>query len=106
MGENGDFDVYVEEFATCLKTDGYLVLSIPKKTCFIYHDSEQLNDGYQIIRNDPFNLRNGEVLRMFENEDEIKNVFSKYFKNFIFGSIQDDCFGFDYHWHLVICQKK
>jgi len=106
VGENGDFDVYVEEFARCLKTDGYLVLSIPKKTCFIYHDSEQLNDGYQIIRNDPFNLRNGEVLRMFENEDEIKNVFSKYFKNFIFGSIQDDCFGFDYHWHLVICQKK
>lgn len=106
MGENRDLDVYVEEFARCLKSDGYLVLSIPKKTCFIYHGSEKLNDGYQIIRNDPFNLRNEEVLRMFENEDEIKNVFSKYFKNFIFGSIQDDCFGFDYHWHLVICQKK
>ena len=76
------------------------------KTCFIYHSSEKLKKGYRIIRNDPFNVRNGEILRMFENENEIQKEFSGYFKNFIFGSIHDDCFGYDYHWHLVVCQKK
>jgi SAM-dependent methyltransferase len=106
MGENRDFNTHVKEFSRILKKDGYLILSIPKKTCFIYHGSEKLKDGYQIIRNDPFNIRNGEVLRMFEDEKEIENTFSKYFKNFIFASIHDDCFGFDYHWHLVVCQKE
>lgn len=106
MGENRDFNTHVKEFARILKKNGYLILSIPKKTCFIYHDSEKLKDGYQIIRNDPFNIRNGEILRMFEDETEIKNTFSKYFKNFVFASIHDDCFGFDYHWHLVVCQKE
>ena len=106
MGENRDFSTHVKEFSRILKKDGYLILSIPKKTCFIYHGSEKLKDGYQIIRNDPFNIRNGEILRMFEDEKEIENEFSKYFKNFIFASVHDDCFGFDYHWHLVICQKE
>lgn len=106
MGQNVDFNTHVKEFARILKKEGYLVLSIPKKTCFIYHGSEKLKDGYHIIRNDPFNIRNGEVLRMFEDEKEIEDTFSKYFKNFIFASIHDDCFGFDYHWHIAICQKK
>lgn len=106
MGNQRNFNVYVREFSRVLKKDGYLVLSIPKKTCFIYHGSEKIQDGYQRIKNDPFNVRNGEVLRMFEDEQEIEDVFSKYFKNFIFASVHDDCFGFDYHWHLVVCQKK
>lgn len=106
IGELRDFSKYVTKFARVLKPNGYLILSIPKKTCFIYHSSEKLKKGYRIIRNDPFNVRNGEILRMFENENEIQKEFSGYFKNFIFGSIHDDCFGYDYHWHLVVCQKK
>ena len=105
MGKESDFSKYVQEFARVLKPNDYLILSIPKKTCFIYHGSEKLKDGYQIIRDDPFNIRNGEVLRMFEEEEEIRKEFSGYFKNFVFASIHDDCFGFDYHWHLVVCQK-
>jgi SAM-dependent methyltransferase len=106
MGQSRNFDSYVKEFSRILKPNGYLVLSIPKKTCFIYKQSEQILPGYQLIKNDPFNVRNGEVLRMFENEKEIEKAFSSYFTNFIFGSIEDDCFGFNYHWHLAICQKK
>lgn len=106
MGQRRDFENYVKEFARVTKPDGYLILSIPKKSCFIYHQSECLKPGYQIIKNDPFNLRNGEVLRMFNNEAEIQEAFSVYFTDFVFGSIEDDCFGFDYHWHLIICRKK
>ncbi len=106
MGGSKDFNDHVKELARILKKNGRLVLSIPKKTCFIYHDSEQFRKGYQIIRNDPFKIRNGVILRMFKDEKEIKKVFSAYFKDFTFGSIHDDCFGYDYHWHLVSCQKK
>lgn len=106
MGKNTSFQTHVNEFARILKPDGYLILSIPKKTNFIFSKSVTINDGYQIIKNDPFNIRNGEILRMFENEKEIQESFSDFFTKFIFGSIEDDCFGFNYHWHLLVCQKK
>lgn len=106
MGEYSDFNDYVKEFARVMKPGGYLILSIPQKSCFIYKGGESLKPGYKIIQNDPFGVRNGYVLRMFTGEKEIEKTFNPYFKNFVFGSIQDDCFGLDYHWHLVVCQKR
>lgn len=100
------FETYLKEFARVLKSGGYLILSIPKKSCFVFRGSKKLRQGYRVILNDPAGVRNGEVLRMFEDENEIKKSFSKYFKNFSFGSQEDDCFGYNYHWHLVVCQKK
>lgn len=106
MGPNLDFEKHISELSRVLKKDGYLVLSIPKKHCFIYHGSENLKEGYQIVRKDPFEIRNGEILRMFESQDELENSLSKYFTNFSFGSIEDDCFGIDNYWYLVVCQKR
>lgn len=106
MGESRDFSSYVREFARVLKEEGHLILSIPKTSCFIYHGSEDLGNGYFMIKNDPFNIRNGEVLKGFKSEQEIIEAFSEYFENFVYGSVQDDCFGFDYHWHLVVCKRK
>lgn len=105
FGKTKDFDRHVQEFARVMKPGGTLVLSIPKKSCFIYKGSEESKPGYQIIRNDPFGVRNGEVLRMFQGEDEIQQAFSASFTDFIFGSIEDDCFGLDYHWHIAVCRK-
>lgn len=106
MGSIRSFASYVKEFARVLKKDGQLILSIPKKTCFIYKGSIEVEPGYRVITQDPFNARNGDVLRMFENEQDIENEFSSHFTNFTFASIEDDCFGYDYHWHLVVCTKK
>jgi len=84
MGENMEFRKHVEEFARTLKKSGYLIMSIPKKSCFIYRGSEAVRGGYRIIRNDPFGVRNGHILKMFRSENEIKKAFAPYFKNFIF----------------------
>ncbi|MBI1984713.1 MAG: class I SAM-dependent methyltransferase [Candidatus Wildermuthbacteria bacterium] len=106
MGDCADFNDYVKEFARVIKSGGYLIMSIPKKSSFIYKGSETLKAGYKIIRKDPFGVRNGHVLRMFAGEKEIKKTFAPYFKRFVFGSVQDDCFGLNYHWHLVVCQRR
>lgn len=106
MGKANDFDTYVDEFARIMKSGATLVFSIPKSTCFIYKGSEESKPGYRIIRNDPFNIRDGEILRMFGGENEIEKTFSRHFEKFVFGSIHDDCFGYDYHWHIGYCVKK
>jgi len=106
MGHEKSFDNYVDEFARISKPESHLILSIPKKSCFIFKDSEEIRPGYREIKNDPFGVRNGEILRCFEDSDEIEATFSKHFEKFTFASIHDDCFGFNYHWHLAVCQKK
>lgn len=106
MGDKRDFQDYVKEFARVTRKDGYLILSIPKKTCFIFRGSDPVKAGYQIIRNDPWGVRNGEVLRMFDDELEIEQAFGKYFKDFVHGSVEDDCFGYAYHWFLVVCRRR
>ena len=106
MGEVDDFQDHVKEFARVTKPSAKLVLSIPTSECFIYKGSDELKSGYRIIREDPFGVRNGGVLRMFSGEDEIVEAFSEYFEDFVFGSINDDCFGYDYKWHLIIASRK
>lgn len=106
MGDYFDFETHVKEFARILKPGGKLIFSIPKETCFIYRESEKCKGKYRIIKNDPFKVRNGIHMRCFENKEEIESEFSCCFKDFVFGSIQDDCFGYDYHWHIGVCTKK
>ena len=106
MGKNNSFENHVKEFNRILKPGGYLILSIPKKTSFLFSESEEISRGYQKIKNDPFKVRNGAILRMFKDENEIKENFSEFFTDFVFGSIEDDCFGLKYDWHLVVCKKS
>ena len=50
-------------------------------------------------------MRNGEIMRKFNNEKEIKNDFSKYFKKFNFSSIEIEWFGLNYHFHIFVAEK-
>ncbi len=106
MGEKLDFDSHVNEHFRVLKKNGYLIMSIPKLKFPYFKGAKKLNSKYCVIQNDPLKIRNGHTLRYFSNQSEIKKAFSKKFKNFVFGSIEDDCFGYNYHWYLVVCQKK
>jgi SAM-dependent methyltransferase len=106
MGQSRDFGVHVQELARILKSGGTLVLSVPKQSCFIYKTSDNEEPGFAVIRNDPYGVRNGEVLRVFAGEEELADAFSSHFKDFVFGSIHDDCFGFDYHWHIAVCRRR
>ena len=101
-----EFEEHVKEYSRVLKKNGYLVMAIPKLAFHYFKGSKKIKTGYCIIKNDTLKLRNGQVLRYFKNKNEIERAFSSKFKNFIFGSIEDDCFGYNYHWYLVICQKK
>ncbi len=106
MGKNSNFELHVKEMARVLKKNGYLVVSVPKKTCFIFKDSKKVGKNLMLIQNDPFKIRNGERLWIFKNQKELRDTFSKYFHNFVFASVEDDCFGYEYHWDLMVCQKS
>lgn len=106
MGGQALFSDYVAEYARVLKDEGTLVLSIPMKSNFVYQGSLEMAKGYRQIQNDPFGVRNGEVLRVFDSEDEIHETFGTHFKDLVFATMADDCFGLANHFFIVVCKKK
>ena len=105
LDDKMDFSSHVKEYARVLKKDGILVFSIPCKDCFVYKDGIE-KDGFMEIRNDWFGVRNGSVQKIFQDEDDIKDTFGAYFKDFVFGRISDDCFGLSYKWYIGYCKRK
>lgn len=103
---NRDFNRHVSEIARILKPGGWLVCSIPKKNCFIFSESEPLSDGYRMIVNDYFKLRNGETMRCFEDFEEIRDSFSDHFCNFNYADVEMDWFGLNYHWHVFCARRR
>ncbi len=101
-----NFKQHVHEMNRVLKTNGLLILSIPKKSSFIYKNSKKIKNGYREIKDDYFKVRDGQIMRCFENKLEIEKNFKRNFKNFVHSSIDINWFGLDYHWHILIAKKK
>jgi len=102
-----DFSNHISEMARVLKKDGWLIASLPKKTSFIFKDSlPSETSGFQVIANDPYNVRNGEILKCFNSKEELEGEFDKEFHSFSHADIDMSWFGLDYHWHVFVAQKK
>ncbi len=101
----GDFPAHVDEFARILRPGGTLVLSIPMKSHRVLDDCDDLDNGYSVLRNDHYGVRNGTIWRTFKDIDDITESLSPSFSEFRTAAITDDMFGFSYHHHLVVCKK-
>ena len=104
--KNLDFEKSVKELHRLLKPRGKIIVSVPKKSGFIYKNAELIKKGYVRVKNDFFKVRNGEIMRRFENEEDIRKEFGKYFKKFNFSSLDINWFGLNYHFHIFVAEKK
>ena len=57
------------------------------------------------IRDSPYALRNGYVLKKFDNEAEIVSALSPAFTDFEIGSCRNDFWGIEEHVWIVACRK-
>ena len=98
---------HINELTRVLSPGGWLIISVPKATSFIFKGrSPSTREGYCIIDNDPFDgQRNGEEFKIFETKEEFKSFFNDSYNNICYADIEDDCFGFAYHWHIIVARK-
>lgn len=97
---------YIKEFARILKNDGRLIMSFPMKSHCIYNDSIDIEDGFKILKNDPYYIRNGQIFKYFNNENELEEMFSPWFEKFVFAKRINDCFGLKNDWYVVVATRK
>lgn len=101
-----DFSNHIDEMSRVLKKDAWIIASVPKKSSFIFKDSLPSElDGFRVISHDPFNVRNGEILKCFNDKQQLELEFGSKFHSFSHADIDMKWFGLDYHWHVFVAKK-
>ncbi len=96
----------LKEYARVLKKGGYLVASVANRASYIFDNAEALSDGSMMVKNDPYNNRNGYRLQAFADSAEIEKYFPPLFTNFSFGSADNNYYGISERVFWVVCQKS
>ena len=96
----------LREYSRVLKSDGFLIASVANKASYIFDGAKELPDGSMLIVSDPYNNRNGYRLHCFTGTVDIEQYFSRLFKNFSFGSADNDYYGILERVFWVVCQKR
>ncbi|THU41533.1 class I SAM-dependent methyltransferase [Niastella caeni] len=99
------FNDNIREIHRVLKSGGTFIASLPAPDNFILKDCIKLEDGHVLITNDIYNLRNGYIFRTFENEEEIRQTFSPYFKNIAICKCMDNFWGVQINFFIIACEK-
>ncbi|TMP72602.1 hypothetical protein CWB76_02710 [Pseudoalteromonas sp. S1609] len=100
--ESFDYQKHIDEFVRVTKPKGYLIVSVPTASAFIYESCEELEKGYVRIKNDYFGVRNGQVMRRFEGKDDFLSCFSNISQYCECAEIKMDWFGLAYNWYVAV----
>jgi SAM-dependent methyltransferase len=93
------------EIARVLKPGGGFVFSAPIGTSYIMRGAADLGDGHMQIANDPYGVRNGSVMKKFDQEADISASLSPVFTDFAIGACRNDFWGIEEHVWIVACRK-
>jgi SAM-dependent methyltransferase len=100
------FDDNVREIARVMKPKGRFVFSAPIGTSYIMKGAKDLGGGHMEIANDPYGVRNGYVLKKFDQPSEIENALADYFTDFHIGACRNDFWGIEEHVWIVVCERR
>lgn len=96
----------LNEIARVLRPGGRFVLSAPIGTSYIMRGAEDLGDGHMEIRNDPYGVRNGMILKKFDTEVDLRTALHEHFADARIGSCRNDFWGIDEHVWTAVCWRR
>jgi SAM-dependent methyltransferase len=100
------FDDNAAEIARILAPWGRWVFSAPMTSSYILQGAVDQGDGHFEIRNDPYGVRNGVVMRAFESPLAIESALDAWFTDFRIGSCRNDFWGIEEHVWTVVCRRQ
>lgn len=106
MNEGDKFEKHVSEIARVMKPGGTFICTLPMPTTFIMKNATDLGEGHMRIKEDPYGVRVGSILKKFDSETEIEAYLGKEFDNIAIGKQQDDWWGEAVHLWVVSCKKR
>lgn len=95
----------VAEIARVTRPNGLFVFSAPMGTSYIMSGATDLGGGHMQIANDPYGVRNGYVLKKFDDVPEIEAALAGSFHGVRAGSCRNDFWGIEEHVWTVVCRR-
>lgn len=99
----------LEEIARVIKPGGYFIHCLPMSTTFILQNAKELPElgkGHKEVTQDPYGVRVGQVMRGFDDVQDIEETLSPWFTDISVGSTKADYWGENVHLWLVSCRRK
>lgn len=108
VDHDSDFSENYAELNRVLKKGGEAIMTLPHPQTFILEDSVPWQDkkGHYQITHDPYGLRNGDIFRVWQDEQEIIESFAKDFEDICIGMQSEDYYGMHIQLWLVVMKKK
>ena len=105
--DHGDkFDTNLKEVTRVLKPGGVLIAALAKTSTFLLKDAIPLGNHHYQCTNDPFNLRNGDIFRGFDDEQDVIECFSPLYRDISTGRTIDNYYGLQQDLLLFVGYKK
>lgn len=95
----------VAEIARVMKPGGRFTFSAPMGTSYIMSGATPLSDGHMRIASDPYGVRNGYIMRKFDEAEEIEQALAPCFANIRVGTARNDWWGIDEQVWIVVCNR-
>ncbi|WP_159099418.1 class I SAM-dependent methyltransferase [Parazoarcus communis] len=99
------FADHVREYARVLTDKGFLILSVPMPTNYIFTDCVAHDDGSTTLTTDAFGVLQGARLQRFSDAQALQQSLEAAFADFSHGEIRADCFGVQNDHFLLVCRK-
>lgn len=100
------FDDNLREISRVTRPGGRFVFSAPISSSYILRGARDLGGGHVEIAHDPYGMRTGCIMRMFENEDQIHDAVGAWFTDVRVGACRNDFWGVDEHVWIVVCHRR
>jgi SAM-dependent methyltransferase len=100
------FNDNVREVARVLRPGGRFVFSAPIGSSYILRGACDVGGGHMRITADPYQIRNGSVLKKFDSEADLEQALVPYFHDLRIGSCRNDFWGIDEHVWIVVARRS
>ncbi|MEA2413849.1 MAG: hypothetical protein QOI58_506 [Thermoanaerobaculia bacterium] len=93
VGPGESFSDNLEEIARVLRPGGRFIFSLLKSDSYLLAGATSLQDGHYLVNRDPYELRNGSVLRAFASREEVMDELGRRFSDLALGLCENDYYG-------------
>ncbi|HXA16317.1 MAG TPA: class I SAM-dependent methyltransferase [Thermoanaerobaculia bacterium] len=89
------FSDNLEEIARILRPGGRFIFSLAKRDTYVLAGATPLQGGHYRVTRDPYDVRNGTVLRAFASREEVVEELGTRFSDLALGLCENDFYGID-----------